>query len=145
MQRPCREPPSWFPVGCSQSSVDPRPSINMPACWLKSTARIRGWRSPSALWPTICSLMAGSSQGIRKYAASLASSKMSIKNYPQSYISYFSFQALDFLQQNSRGLQFMRTKPLPVSGAFHTELMESATEPLRDVLRQVEVSQTHRT
>lgn len=37
----------------------------------------------------------------------------------------------------------MRTKPLPVSGAFHTELMESATEPLRDVLRQVEVSQTH--
>lgn len=37
----------------------------------------------------------------------------------------------------------MRTKPLPVSGAFHTELMESATEPLREVLRQVEVSQVH--
>lgn len=36
----------------------------------------------------------------------------------------------------------MRTKPLPVSGAFHTELMESAAEPLRDVLRQVEVSLT---
>lgn len=37
----------------------------------------------------------------------------------------------------------MRTKPLPVSGAFHTELMESAVEPLREVLKQVEVSQTH--
>ncbi|XP_071761782.1 malonyl-CoA-acyl carrier protein transacylase, mitochondrial [Centroberyx gerrardi] len=48
-------------------------------------------------------------------------------------------QALDFLQQNSRRLQLVRTKPLPVSGAFHTELMESATEPLREVLRQVEV------
>ncbi|XP_041833603.1 malonyl-CoA-acyl carrier protein transacylase, mitochondrial [Melanotaenia boesemani] len=48
-------------------------------------------------------------------------------------------QALDFLQQNSRHLHFIRTKPLPVSGAFHTELMASATEPLRDVLRQVEV------
>lgn len=48
-------------------------------------------------------------------------------------------QALDFLQQNSRRLQFTRTKPLPVSGAFHTELMRTATEPLREVLRQVEV------
>lgn len=54
----------------------------------------------------------------------------------------FLIQALDFLQQNSRNLQFIRTKPLPVSGAFHTELMESAAEPLRDVLRQVEVSLT---
>lgn len=52
-------------------------------------------------------------------------------------------QALDFLQQNSRNLHFGRTKLLPVSGAFHTELMASATEPLREVLRQVEVSKTH--
>lgn len=28
---------------------------------------------------------------------------------------------------------------LPVSGAFHTPLMESAVEPLRDVLRQIEI------
>ncbi|XP_029901945.1 malonyl-CoA-acyl carrier protein transacylase, mitochondrial [Myripristis murdjan] len=48
-------------------------------------------------------------------------------------------EALDFLQQNMRRLQFMRAKPLPVSGAFHTELMAPAVEPLRDVLRQVEV------
>lgn len=51
-------------------------------------------------------------------------------------------QALDFLQQNARQLHFGRTKLLPVSGAFHTELMASAAEPLREVLRQVEVSKT---
>uniref|UniRef100_A0A3P8QQ47 Malonyl-CoA:ACP transacylase (MAT) domain-containing protein n=1 Tax=Astatotilapia calliptera TaxID=8154 RepID=A0A3P8QQ47_ASTCA len=56
-------------------------------------------------------------------------------------LSSLTSQALDFLQENSRRLKFMRTKTLPVSGAFHTELMASATEPLREVLRQVEVSQ----
>lgn len=65
----------------------------------------------------------------------------SVANYlfPDGRIIAGHQQALDFLQQNSRHLQFMRTKPLPVSGAFHTELMASATEPLREVLQQVEV------
>uniref|UniRef100_A0A3Q3AAL1 Malonyl-CoA-acyl carrier protein transacylase, mitochondrial n=1 Tax=Kryptolebias marmoratus TaxID=37003 RepID=A0A3Q3AAL1_KRYMA len=67
----------------------------------------------------------------------------SVANYlfPDGRVIAGHQQALDFLQQNSRHLQFTRTKPLPVSGAFHTELMASATEPLGDVLRQVEVSQ----
>ncbi|XP_038150090.1 malonyl-CoA-acyl carrier protein transacylase, mitochondrial [Cyprinodon tularosa] len=65
----------------------------------------------------------------------------SVANYlfPDGRVIAGHQQALDFLQQNSRTLQFMRTKPLPVSGAFHTELMASATEPLREVLRQVEL------
>ncbi|XP_017267011.1 malonyl-CoA-acyl carrier protein transacylase, mitochondrial [Kryptolebias marmoratus] len=65
----------------------------------------------------------------------------SVANYlfPDGRVIAGHQQALDFLQQNSRHLQFTRTKPLPVSGAFHTELMASATEPLGDVLRQVEV------
>ncbi|KAM4569571.1 malonyl-CoA-acyl carrier protein transacylase, mitochondrial isoform 2-T2 [Odontesthes bonariensis] len=65
----------------------------------------------------------------------------SVANYlfPDGRVIAGHQQALDFLQQNSRRLQFIRTKPLPVSGAFHTELMASATEQLRDVLRQVEV------
>lgn len=65
----------------------------------------------------------------------------SVANYlfPDGRVIAGHQQALDFLQQNSRRLQFVRSKPLPVSGAFHTELMESATEPLREVLRQVEV------
>ncbi|XP_077566210.1 malonyl-CoA-acyl carrier protein transacylase, mitochondrial [Stigmatopora nigra] len=48
-------------------------------------------------------------------------------------------QALDFLQQNARHFHLIRTKMLPVGGAFHTKLMSAATEPLADVLRQVEV------
>uniref|UniRef100_A0A3P8SIL5 Malonyl-CoA-acyl carrier protein transacylase, mitochondrial n=1 Tax=Amphiprion percula TaxID=161767 RepID=A0A3P8SIL5_AMPPE len=65
----------------------------------------------------------------------------SVANYlfPDGRVIAGHQQALDFLQQNSRRLQFIRTKPLPVSGAFHTELMALATEPLREVLRQVEV------
>ncbi|CAK6950083.1 malonyl-CoA-acyl carrier protein transacylase%2C mitochondrial [Scomber scombrus] len=65
----------------------------------------------------------------------------SVANYlfPDGRVIAGHQQALDFLQKNSRNLQFMRTKPLPVSGAFHTELMKSATEPLREVLHQVEI------
>ncbi|XP_005733583.1 malonyl-CoA-acyl carrier protein transacylase, mitochondrial, partial [Pundamilia nyererei] len=65
----------------------------------------------------------------------------SVANYlfPDGRVIAGHQQALDFLQENSRRLKFMRTKTLPVSGAFHTELMVSATEPLREVLRQVEV------
>ncbi|XP_071358414.1 malonyl-CoA-acyl carrier protein transacylase, mitochondrial [Trachinotus anak] len=65
----------------------------------------------------------------------------SVANYlfPDGRVIAGHQQALDFLKQNSRRLEFMRTKLLPVSGAFHTELMASAKEPLREVLRQVEV------
>ncbi|KAM8740772.1 malonyl-CoA-acyl carrier protein transacylase, mitochondrial [Acanthopagrus schlegelii] len=65
----------------------------------------------------------------------------SVANYlfPDGRVIAGHQQALDFLQQNARQLHFGRTKLLPVSGAFHTELMASAAEPLREVLRQVEV------
>lgn len=65
----------------------------------------------------------------------------SVANYlfPDGRVIAGHQEALDFLQQNSRRLYFTRTKRLPVSGAFHTGLMASATEPLREVLKQVEV------
>ncbi|KAM8883188.1 malonyl-CoA-acyl carrier protein transacylase, mitochondrial [Synchiropus picturatus] len=65
----------------------------------------------------------------------------SVANYlfPDGRVIAGHTQALDFLRQNSRQLHFMRTKPLSVSGAFHTSLMEGATEPLKEVLRQIEV------
>lgn len=65
----------------------------------------------------------------------------SVANYlfPDARVIAGHQQALDFLQKNSGQLNFTRTKLLPVSGAFHTDLMQSATEPLREVLRQVEV------
>ncbi|XP_005923672.2 malonyl-CoA-acyl carrier protein transacylase, mitochondrial [Haplochromis burtoni] len=71
----------------------------------------------------------------------MENSVCSVANYlfPDGRVIAGHQQALDFLQENSRRLKFMRTKTLPVSGAFHTELMASATEPLREVLRQVEV------
>lgn len=65
----------------------------------------------------------------------------SVANYlfPDARVIAGHSKALDFLQQNSKHLHFIRTKLLPVSGAFHTELMAPATEPFRAVLKQVEV------
>ncbi|XP_051248710.1 malonyl-CoA-acyl carrier protein transacylase, mitochondrial [Dicentrarchus labrax] len=65
----------------------------------------------------------------------------SVANYlfPDGRVIAGHQTALDFLQQNSRALHFMRASPLPVSGAFHTKLMEPATEPLKEVLQQVEI------
>ncbi|XP_030634870.1 malonyl-CoA-acyl carrier protein transacylase, mitochondrial [Chanos chanos] len=65
----------------------------------------------------------------------------SVANYlfPDGRVIAGHKEALDFLQQNSRRLQFLRTRLLPVSGAFHTSLMEAAVEPLEHVLKQIEV------
>ncbi|KAA0721051.1 Malonyl-CoA-acyl carrier protein transacylase, mitochondrial [Triplophysa tibetana] len=64
-----------------------------------------------------------------------------IANYlfPDGRVIAGNKEALDFIQEHSRKLMFSRTRMLPVSGAFHTPLMESAMEPLRDVLRQIEI------
>lgn len=51
----------------------------------------------------------------------------------------FSFQALQFLQKNASRYHFRRTRRLPVSGGFHTRLMEPALEPLAHVLKSVSV------
>ncbi|XP_012880223.1 PREDICTED: malonyl-CoA-acyl carrier protein transacylase, mitochondrial, partial [Dipodomys ordii] len=48
-------------------------------------------------------------------------------------------QALQFLRKNSSKYHFRRTKMLPVSGAFHTRLMEPAVEPLARVLKTIDV------
>lgn len=54
---------------------------------------------------------------------------------------FFFFQALQFLQKNSSKYYFRRTKILPVSGGFHTRLMESALEPLAQVLKAINVKE----
>ncbi|KAM5289164.1 malonyl-CoA-acyl carrier protein transacylase, mitochondrial [Ctenodactylus gundi] len=48
-------------------------------------------------------------------------------------------EALQFLQKNSSRYQFQRTRMLPVSGAFHTRLMEPAVEPLAQVLKAINI------
>ncbi|PKU40729.1 hypothetical protein llap_8965 [Limosa lapponica baueri] len=64
-----------------------------------------------------------------------------ISNYlfPDSRVIAGHLQALEFLQENARKYYFTRTSMLPVSGAFHTRLMEPAVEPLAEVLKSIEI------
>ncbi|KAM4881740.1 malonyl-CoA-acyl carrier protein transacylase, mitochondrial [Thomomys bottae] len=48
-------------------------------------------------------------------------------------------QALQFLQKNSSKFHFRRARMLPVSGAFHTRLMEPAVAPLTHVLKTIDM------
>ncbi|KAJ8261820.1 hypothetical protein GJAV_G00158790 [Gymnothorax javanicus] len=66
----------------------------------------------------------------------------SVANYlfPDGRVLAGHAEGLDFLQKNSRKLHFLRARRLPVSGAFHTSLMEPATEPLQEVLRKLDIS-----
>lgn len=48
-------------------------------------------------------------------------------------------EALRFLQKNSSKFHFRRARMLPVSGAFHTRLMEPAVEPLTQVLKAIDI------
>uniref|UniRef100_A0A8C9G8R9 Malonyl-CoA-acyl carrier protein transacylase, mitochondrial n=1 Tax=Pavo cristatus TaxID=9049 RepID=A0A8C9G8R9_PAVCR len=64
-----------------------------------------------------------------------------VSNYlfPDSRVIAGHIQALEFLQKNAPKFYFTRTKMLPVSGAFHTRLMEPAVEPLAEVLKSIEI------
>ncbi|NXY22432.1 FABD protein, partial [Atrichornis clamosus] len=64
-----------------------------------------------------------------------------VSNYlfPDSRVIAGHLQALEFLQENARKYYFKRTKMLPVSGAFHTRLMEPAVQPLAEVLKSIEI------
>uniref|UniRef100_A0A6J0UUC8 Malonyl-CoA-acyl carrier protein transacylase, mitochondrial n=1 Tax=Pogona vitticeps TaxID=103695 RepID=A0A6J0UUC8_9SAUR len=64
-----------------------------------------------------------------------------VSNYlfPDGRVIAGHLQALQFLQKNSKKYSFARVKMLPVSGAFHTQLMESAAEPLSEVLKSINI------
>uniref|UniRef100_A0A8C2KAN1 Malonyl-CoA-acyl carrier protein transacylase n=1 Tax=Cyprinus carpio TaxID=7962 RepID=A0A8C2KAN1_CYPCA len=78
---------------------------------------------------------------LTKYKYACVQPVCTIANYlfPDGRVIAGHREALDFLQNHSRELNFMRTWLLPVSRAFHTALMEPAVEPLGDVLRKIEV------
>ncbi|XP_008153666.2 malonyl-CoA-acyl carrier protein transacylase, mitochondrial [Eptesicus fuscus] len=59
--------------------------------------------------------------------------------FPDCRVISGHLEALQFLQKNSSRFHFRRTKMLPVSGAFHTRLMEPAVEPLAQVLKAIDV------
>ena len=48
-------------------------------------------------------------------------------------------QALDFIEHNKSDFGIRRTKRLPVSGAFHTDLMKPAVQIFREALKDVAV------
>ncbi|XP_004610794.2 malonyl-CoA-acyl carrier protein transacylase, mitochondrial [Sorex araneus] len=64
-----------------------------------------------------------------------------VSNYlfPDCRVISGHLEALRFLQKNSARFHFRRAKLLPVSGAFHTRLMEPAQEPLAQALRAISV------
>nr|XP_006207258.2 malonyl-CoA-acyl carrier protein transacylase, mitochondrial [Vicugna pacos] len=59
--------------------------------------------------------------------------------FPDCKVISGHLQALQFLQKNSSKYHFRRTKMLPVSGGFHTRLMQPAVEPLAQVLKAIDV------
>ncbi|KAB0386593.1 malonyl-CoA-acyl carrier protein transacylase, mitochondrial isoform X1 [Muntiacus reevesi] len=59
--------------------------------------------------------------------------------FPDCRVISGHLEALQFLQKNSSKYHFRRTKMLPVSGGFHTSLMEPAVEPLAQVLKAIDV------
>jgi [acyl-carrier-protein] S-malonyltransferase len=64
-----------------------------------------------------------------------------IANYlfPHCKVVAGSDEALSFIEKNKDLFKLRRIKRLPVSGAFHTKLMESAVEPFRKALKKIEI------
>ncbi|XP_063164327.1 malonyl-CoA-acyl carrier protein transacylase, mitochondrial isoform X2 [Candoia aspera] len=81
----------------------------------------------------------------REYCKSvgIADPVCEVSNYlfPDSRVIAGHLQALEFLQKNSKKFSFARVKMLPVSGAFHTRLMESAVQPLSEALESISIQQ----
>ncbi|XP_006890234.1 PREDICTED: malonyl-CoA-acyl carrier protein transacylase, mitochondrial [Elephantulus edwardii] len=59
--------------------------------------------------------------------------------FPDCKVISGHLEALQFLQKNSSKYHFRRCRMLPVSGAFHTRLMEPAAEPLAQVLKAISI------
>lgn len=51
-----------------------------------------------------------------------------------------NIEALQFLEMNYKDFNLRRVKRLPVSGAFHTDLMQPAVDPLRQVMKGMTIN-----
>ncbi|KAL3283900.1 hypothetical protein HHI36_018069 [Cryptolaemus montrouzieri] len=65
-----------------------------------------------------------------------------IANYlhPGSKVVAGSESALEFLEKNYGEFNLRRVMRLPVSGAFHSDLMQPAVEPFKEALKNMDVS-----
>lgn len=61
--------------------------------------------------------------------------------FPHCRVISGHLEALQFLRQNSSKYHFRRTRMLPVSGGFHTRLMQPAVEPLAQALKAIDIKQ----
>ncbi|CAL1545995.1 unnamed protein product [Lymnaea stagnalis] len=59
--------------------------------------------------------------------------------FPECKVLAGHEEALEFISTNAKEFNILRTKRLPVSGAFHTKLMESAVQPLQRALAGMKV------
>lgn len=62
-----------------------------------------------------------------------------IANYlfPHCKVVAGSLEALNFLEKNSKQFKLRKVKRLPVSGGFHTKLMEPALEPFKEAMKKI--------
>uniref|UniRef100_A0A182IWV3 [acyl-carrier-protein] S-malonyltransferase n=1 Tax=Anopheles atroparvus TaxID=41427 RepID=A0A182IWV3_ANOAO len=59
--------------------------------------------------------------------------------YPGCKVLAGNEEALKYLEANTKRFNIRRLKRLPVSGAFHTDLMQTAVEPFSTALRKIKV------
>lgn len=59
--------------------------------------------------------------------------------YPHCKVVAGNIEALDFLEKHKDQFKLRRVHRLPVSGAFHTNIMQSAVEPFKRALRKIEI------
>lgn len=59
--------------------------------------------------------------------------------FPHCKVVAGSLEALNFLEKNAKQYRLRKVKRLPVSGAFHTSLMQSAVEPFVQALKKIQL------
>ncbi|XP_005090549.3 malonyl-CoA-acyl carrier protein transacylase, mitochondrial [Aplysia californica] len=59
--------------------------------------------------------------------------------FPECKVIAGHAEALEFISTNAKEFRILRTKRLPVSGAFHTQLMASARRPLEQALQGMKI------
>ncbi|CAG0895933.1 unnamed protein product [Darwinula stevensoni] len=60
--------------------------------------------------------------------------------YPDCKVVAGHEVALEFIEKNARDFKLLRCRRLPVSGAFHTDLMKSAAEPVRALMKRIPIN-----
>jgi [acyl-carrier-protein] S-malonyltransferase len=61
--------------------------------------------------------------------------------FPHCKVIAGNVEALEFIEKNLKNYRLKRFKRLPVSGAFHTNLMEPAVEPFQKALKKIQIEE----